>query len=147
VNKIVRLEFKDKPCSETVEELVPTIDYYRSEGKKMSDIYAALCEKKLLPVGRSSQMAFSTFKNVYYQHRKEPPSKHVVAKSNSAQNTAVLSRNSLPTVSASSGPTLEKANTDVDLVDESSDELSTQPQTFEERLAAHQKLAASEFFN
>ena len=67
---IVPLDFKKRSSSDTIKSLIPTIDYYRSKGKTLLDIYAALSEKDLLATRGSSNMAFGTFRNIYYQQRK-----------------------------------------------------------------------------
>ena len=144
---IVPLNFKKRSSSDTIKSLIPTIDHYRSRGKTLLEIYAALSEKNLLVTSGSSNMAFGTFKNVYYQHCKKPSSKRVVAKSNSPQNNDVLSRDRLSPTSALPEPTLEKVDIDVDSSDEPLNEPQTQPQSFEERLAAHQRLAATVFYD
>lgn len=72
MDEIIQLTFKKKKLStEVVEELLPTIDHYRAEGISLSSIHRALCNKQLLSIGHSSQMAFNTFKNVYYHQRKQ----------------------------------------------------------------------------
>ena len=70
-DKILQLDIHKRSCEAIVKDLMPTINHYRSEGGKLSDIYAALCRKRLLTIeDNSSQMALGTFRNWYYKHRK-----------------------------------------------------------------------------
>ena len=66
---ILDAEFEKRSRIEVVEELLPTIEHYRSKGKSLSEIYTALCKKNLLSTDCSFQMSFATFKNTYYQKR------------------------------------------------------------------------------
>ena len=68
---IIDIEIEKKPCTTVVEKLLPTIEHYRSEGRTLPEIYAALCEKNLLSIDSSSQMMLATFRNVYYRQRRE----------------------------------------------------------------------------
>ena len=68
---IVDIEFENRSSTEVVEELLPTIEHYRSEGRTLPQIYAALCKRNLLFANSSSQITFSSFKGIYYQQRKE----------------------------------------------------------------------------
>ena len=148
-DRILQLDFKKRSCAVIVGELVPTIEHYRLKGRTLADIYIALSEKQLLVLGdRSSQMTLGTFKKVYYRQRKGAPLRCVVVpESTSRKRKDVLREKEFSSASDLSKLTSEKVDTDVNLVDESSDQPSTEADTFEERLAAHQRLAASEFFN
>lgn len=66
---IIKLEFKSDSHEMTVKKLMPTIEFYRSEGRSLPDIYAALCEAKELSKGKASPMSLSTFRKGYYQYR------------------------------------------------------------------------------
>lgn len=66
---ILKLEFKSDSHEMTVKKLMPTIEFYRSEGRSLPDIYTALCEAKALSKGNASPMSLSTFRNGYYQNR------------------------------------------------------------------------------
>ena len=68
---IIDIEFEKKPSTAVVEELLPTIEHYRSKGQTLPKIYAALCKKNLLSTDASSHLTWSVFRNVYYQLRKE----------------------------------------------------------------------------
>lgn len=68
---ITGIEFEKIPSTAVVNELLPTIEHYRSEGRTLSEIYTALHRKNLLSIDSSSQMTWPVFKNVYYQQRKE----------------------------------------------------------------------------
>lgn len=50
---ILKLEFKSDSHDATVKKLMPTIEFYRSEGRSLPDIYAALCEAKALSKGKA----------------------------------------------------------------------------------------------
>ena len=154
-DRILQLDFEKRSCAVIVGELVPTIEHYRSQGRTLADIYIALSEKQLLVLGaRSSQMTLGTFKKVYYRQRKKDPSRRVVVpESTSPKRKDVLREKEFSSASDLSKLISEKVDTDVkdtDVKDTDvnlADESSIQSQTFEERLAAHQQLAASEFFN
>jgi len=69
---VVDIEFDEKRSSTAVvEELLPTIEHYRSEGHTLNDIYAALWKRNLLFANSLSQIALGTFKKIYYEQRKE----------------------------------------------------------------------------
>ena len=68
---IVDIEFEKKSSTAVVEELLPTIEHYRSKGQTLTEIYAALRGMNLLFANSSSQISLGTFRNVYYKQRKE----------------------------------------------------------------------------
>lgn len=69
VNKVIRLKIDTRTSADVVEDLVPTIEHYRSQGSALRKIYVGLLKERLLGTGQSSQMAFNTFKKAYYERR------------------------------------------------------------------------------
>ena len=126
-------EFDETP-REIVSSLIDGIEKYRREKKTLRQIHTALSKNS------SFSLSFASFRNHYYQLRKERNGASSTRK-NAAEKKA-------PSITfASPEQASQRVEVHVDVVDEPSDELSTQPLAFQERLAAHQRLAASEFFN
>ena len=124
----------DETPREVVSSLIDGIEKYRREKKTLRQIHTALSKNS------SFSLSFASFRNHYYQLRKERNDASSTRKNAVDKKTSSIAF-ALPEQAS------QRAEVYVDVVDASSDEPSTQPQTFEERLAAHQQLAASEFFN
>ena len=124
----------DATPREVVSSLIDGIEKYRREGKTLRQIHTALSKNS------SFSLSFASFRNHYYQLRKERNSASSTRK-NAAEKKIPSTTSALPE------PTLEKVDIDVDSSDEPLNEPQAQPQSFEERLAAHQRLAATVFYD
>ena len=66
MSKIYKVDFGSKEKeTKTISELFDSIQFYRSEGRSISAIHAALCRFGLW------QKSLSSFANEYYQHRRQ----------------------------------------------------------------------------
>ena len=134
-SKPIESELDFEPTSgEIVFAWMDVIEKYRKIKKTLPQIHAALSKKP------DFSLSFPLFKYHYYQLRKERNSASSTRK-NAAEKKIPSTAFALPE------PTLEKVDIDVDSSDEPLNEPQTQPQSFEERLAAHQRLAATVFYD
>ena len=169
-DEIFQLKFKDKSQAGLVKKALPTIEFYRSKGKQLRDIYSALCDINALSEGTSAPMAFASFRNLYYKHRTRPDieskeKKEAVSKSKKIASSASVPKSKAKDKAASS-PSVFKSKTKGKTVSASvpksriEDKIAAQSALFQnanmedeseehkeanrllnEKLVAHQKLA------
>jgi hypothetical protein len=121
----------DETPREVVSSLMDGIEKYRRERKTLRQIHTALSKNS------SFSLSFASFRNHYYQLRKERNG--VCSTRKNAVEKKITSVTFAPPEQVP-----QRIEVSVDIADELSTELYL-PQTHQERLAAHQKLAESEF--
>ena len=163
-DEVVHLDIRKRSSTESIKNLMVTINHYRALGVTLFSIYQALSSQKLLEKANRSQMAFGTFKNLYYRQLRSCDNQAVYRRKSARRNSAnkgelksqrILGLSELGVGQDSSKPSehsvedsSEQKNfgTQKKAEELGAEEKTVPKQTLEEKLAEHQRIAATQFF-